>query len=550
MTVLVDDVIADRRELLEVATAYNASGSPQKARALLDDLSPYVQDGQLRARAQRLAGNIGYSVGRTSDTAAVLQAAALGLAGFDPAGARDTMLDALSAAMFGGRYSVGATPVIVSRAARSLPRPTLEATTISDILLEGLSTFFIDGIEPAAPILKQAVDWFEAGRCTADEECRLLIYASYAAGAAGDMPRVHRFTTALVKSCRDRGAPLMLRRALHNLAVVESMIGTMPTERERLDETDPRVVDHDELMAVGEVVPAACRDHEIVARSTIAAVIEDATERRQGWILAYADYALAILELGLGNYDPAFRHATRASTENHILVNGVLLPDLVEAAVRSGHADAAIRARDGFEIIARNSQEDFPLGMLARTHALTADDGAAEEFYREAIRRLRMCGAHGQLGRAHLVFGEWLRRQNRRRDAREELREGLRLFEFVRFEAFAERCRRELAATGERVRRRTDDERDALTTQEAQVARLAALGATNREIASQLFISAATVDYHLRKVFRKLGIDSRRSLGRVLDVDPVRFDDRFGPIDQRTTRRPRSHRGPDVGHAR
>jgi DNA-binding CsgD family transcriptional regulator len=303
---------------------------------------------------------------------------------------------------------------------------------------------------------------------------------------------------------------------------VESSFEHLPTLHLRglTNEDTGQVIGHkDELTAGGEVLTAAGQGLEVLTRPTIAAVVEDATERRHGCIPADADHALAVLELGLGHYDDAFRHATQASNENHILVNGVLLPDLVEAAVRAGHADAAIQARERFAVIARTSQEDFPLGMLARSQALTAADGAAEELYREAIRRLKMCAAHGQLARAHLVFGEWLRRQNRRRDARDELREALRLFELIRFEAFAERCRRELAATGERVRKRTGDEPDALTPQETEVARLAARGATNREIASQLFISAATVDYHLRKVFRKLGIDSRRALSRVVGTD-------------------------------
>jgi DNA-binding CsgD family transcriptional regulator len=502
--------------LLNAATAYNSSGMPLKAQALLDDLSPQLENGWFRAQALRLKGNISYSVGRTSETAGILQAAALSLAPFDPAGARTTMLDALSAAMFGGRYTVGATTVSVARAGRLLPPPPRNATTITDTLLEGLTTYFVDGVEEAAPILKRAVDWFESGRCSADEECRLLIYGGYAASATGDLPRVHRLTTRLVQLCRERGAALMLRRALHNLAVVESMMGTMPAEQADVPAIDHVLLYKNELTAVGDVLPVACQGIEVLARSTIAAVVADATERRQGWILAYSDYALAVLELALGNYDDAFRHATRASNENHILVNGVLLPDLVEAAVRAGQPEAAIHARDRFEVIARTSQEDFPLGMLARVQALTTDGESAEAVYREAIRRLKMCGAHGQLARAHLVFGEWLRRQNRRRDSRDELREALRLFELIRFEAFAERCRRELAATGEHVRKRTDDGGDVLTPQEAQVARLAASGATNREIASQLFISAATVDYHLRKVFRKLGIDSRRSLSCVV----------------------------------
>ena len=492
------------RRLLNAATAHNASGLPLEAQALLDELSPELDRGLLRAQALRLEGNIRYAVGRTSETASILQAAALGLAPFDLAEARATMLDALSAAMFGGRYTIGATAVSVSRAALSLPSPHPDASTISDVLLDGLTTYFVHGVEPAAPTLKRAVDWLESGRCSADEECRLLIYAGYAASATGDMPRAHRFTSALVQLCRERGAPLMLRRALHNLAVLESVIGTMPSDRDDFRSTDDVVVHRDELTAVGDVLPAACQGLEALARSTIAAVVEDATQRRQGWIVAYTEYALAILELGLGNYDDAYRHATRARNENHILVNGVLLPDLVEAAVRAGQADAAIQARDQFAVIARASQEDFPLGMLARTQALTADDGAAEALYREAIRRLTMCGAHGQLARTHLVFGEWLRRQNRRRDARDELREALRIFELIRFGAFAERCRRELAATGERARKRTDDERDCLTPQETQVARLAALGATNREIASQLYISAATVDSTRPSVYSEL----------------------------------------------
>jgi DNA-binding CsgD family transcriptional regulator len=225
--------------------------------------------------------------------------------------------------------------------------------------------------------------------------------------------------------------------------------------------------------------------------------------------------ALAILELGLGNYPRAF-HAARAAHGDDPLLHLNSAPELIEAAVRCGELEAARSPLERLVARADACSTDWALGVSLRSQALLAGDQDAEELYRGAIEHLDRSLVVPQLGRAHLLYGEWLRRRRRRRDAREQLRTAHELLRGIGAEAFAARARVELLATGEHPRKRTVDTRDRLTPQEEQVARLAIQGASNQEIASQLFISSATVAYHLQKTFRKLDVTNRVGLVRAL----------------------------------
>ena len=257
---------------------------------------------------------------------------------------------------------------------------------------------------------------------------------------------------------------------------------------------------------------AAWRGEEAQALKLIDARARDATARGEGRAIGLADCATAVLYNGLGRYEAALVGAQRACEHEDLVMFGWSLAELIEAGARSGARDAAAGALRQLEERTRAAGTDWALGILARSSALLEHGETADALYREAIERLERCRIVVHLARAHLVYGEWLRRENRRIDAREQLRIAYEMLGRIGANAFAERARSELLATGETVRKRTVESRDVLTAQETQVARLAAQGRTNPEIGAQLFISPRTAEYHLHKVFTKLGISSRRRL--------------------------------------
>lgn len=259
---------------------------------------------------------------------------------------------------------------------------------------------------------------------------------------------------------------------------------------------------------------AAWKGQESLTLELVAATIEDATAEDAGPAAALADYATSVLYNGLGRYEQAAVAAQHACAQADLGFAGRAQLELVEACARSAGAGAADALRH-LDEHTHLGGTDWALGARARSAALLSDGSAAEALYREAIERFERGRVTVQLPRAQLVYGEWLRRENRRVDAREQLRAAYETFRGIAAEAFAERARRELLATGETARRRSDDARDLLTPQEAQIAGLARDGLSNPEIGARLFISPRTVQYHLRKVFRKLDISSRNQLGRI-----------------------------------
>ena len=264
---------------------------------------------------------------------------------------------------------------------------------------------------------------------------------------------------------------------------------------------------------------AASRGHEAEAEAAIAACMDEVVTRGEGTGLSAIQRAAAMLYNGLGRYEDAVA-AARQAAEAELGVANWGLAELVEAAARSDRRELAVDAVDQLADMASASGTDWALGVLARSRALVTDGDAAEPLYREAIERLDRTRVRMELGRAHLLYGEWLRRGQRRVDAREHLRTADEMFDRFGALAFADRARRELQATGETVRRRSVETRRVLTAQEAQVARLAADGHTNPEIGAQLFISPRTAEYHLHKVFSKLAIGSRRQLrGRLAQLE-------------------------------
>jgi DNA-binding CsgD family transcriptional regulator len=250
----------------------------------------------------------------------------------------------------------------------------------------------------------------------------------------------------------------------------------------------------------------------------IDAALLDSASRGEGAGLAVALYSRAVLNNGLGRYQEALVAAISSDLPNieSFTVTNLVLVELIEAGARSGSTKQATDALRRLSVMTRASGTDWALGIRARSHALLSEGDSAENLYREALERLGRTRIRGQLARAHLVYGEWLRRENRRVDAREHLRAAHEMLTTMGIEAFAERARNELLATGETVRKRTVDPLHMLTAQEAQIARLASMGHTNPEIGAQLFISARTVEWHLGKVFSKLRVSSRRQLREAL----------------------------------
>jgi DNA-binding CsgD family transcriptional regulator len=261
------------------------------------------------------------------------------------------------------------------------------------------------------------------------------------------------------------------------------------------------------------LVLAAWRGREQEVVDILEAELGEVIARGEGSGVRIAQWARAVLANSLGRYDEAVFAGQQAAGHPHDPAPANwALSEIVEAAARSGQPELAADACARLEVVTRPGGTDWALGIQARAHALLSDGDDAERLYREAIERLGRTRLHGESARARLLYGEWLRRTGRRVDAREQLRAAYERFADIGAEAFAERAGRELLATGETVRRLTSATRDALTPQEAQIARLAAEGATNPEIGARLFISPRTVEYHLRKVFSKLEISSRKEL--------------------------------------
>jgi DNA-binding CsgD family transcriptional regulator len=323
----------------------------------------------------------------------------------------------------------------------------------------------------------------------------------------------HALDTRAVELARDTGALTMLPVVLPYLASVRLFEGDFAAAAALSDEADSiTAATGNAALVYGKPAIAAWRGAEREAVESVNAALEEATTRGEGRVLALAGYATGVLYNGLGRYDAAFEGAQRAVQDDNQSWVALSLVELIEAATRSGRPEVATAALGRFDGRARAAGTDWGLGLLARSRALVSEGDAADELYREAIERLDRTRIRVALARARLLYGEWLRRENRRVDAREQLREAHEMFARFGAEGFAERARRELQATGETVRARSEDTRDALTAQEAQIARLAGDGQTNPEIGAQLFISPRTVEYHLKKVFLKLGISSRKEL--------------------------------------
>jgi DNA-binding CsgD family transcriptional regulator len=473
-----------------------------------------------RAQLARLRAQIAFARRRGSDVPPLLLDAAKRLEPLDAGLAREAYLEALGAAIFAGRLSGQSGVREAATAARLAPlAPPPRAI---DLLLDGLSTRFTEGYVAGVPPLRRALRAFRRdARRGEDHIWRWLWLAWLLAVDLWDDETWHVLATRAVKLAHDAGAMSVLPVVLEYRAAVHLHAGEFAAAAALIDEaTAITAATGYAPVRYAPVVLLAWRGEEAQATALIEARVRDATAGGEGRAIGLGGYATAVLNNGLGRYEAALVGAREACEHEDLAFFGWSLVELVEAGVRSGaHREAAAALRQ-LDERTRAAATNWALGIQARSHALLSDGHAAESLHREAIHRLEHSRIAVHLARAHLVYGEWLRREQRRVEAREALRTAFDMFGRIGAEAFAERARRELQATGETVRKRTVETRDVLTAQEAQVARLAAEGHTNPEIGAQLFISARTAEYHLHKVFSKLEISSRRQLrGRMAQLE-------------------------------
>src|SRR5689334_16619096 len=498
---------------LAAARANLYAGAFDEALRLLPIAEAGSPDKLQQAQAELLRAQIAFASTRGSAAPTLLLNAARELESLDLDLARATYLEALSAAMFAGRLTRPGSGVHnVAQAAMAAPQP-LGPQRAPDLLLDALATLFTEGYRPAVPILRQAQSAFDA-EMPATEQLHWLWLATVFSVLLWDDVRWKKLSERNVQLARKTGALGELTHALGMRAHVHFFAGELATAASLVDEIRAAAeATGGNLPPYAAVGLAAMRGREAETVGLIDDCRGELTRRGEGIGISVLDWAEAVLYNGLGRYEEACAAAVRvAEHTDDVNSSSWGMVELIEAAVRAGTPELAAEAHRRLSDRTQATATDWGLGIAARSQALLTNENAAEPLYREAIDRLGRTRLRPELARARLLYGEWLRRQRRHTDARGELRIALEMFNDFGMEAFAQRTHRELQATGERPRRRTPDTRDQLTPQETQVARLAAEGRTNREIAAQLFISPNTVDYHPRKAFRKLDVKWRTQL--------------------------------------
>jgi len=501
---------------LTAAEAKYAAGDFEAAQACLvtAELGPPGELGG--ARVQRMRAQIAFALRRGGDAPPLMLQAAQRLENLDADLAKQTYLEAMVAAIYAGRLARGRDARQVARAARpatpghSGPEPLPH----SELLIHGLAVRLADGYVAAAPTLKEALRRY---RAEPPELGWLSVSYNVVAMDLWDDEAWFELADRQVRLARANGTLSWLPFALDYLAEIHvqsaelSKAAALLMERERIDQGT-----REATLPYVPLLLAAWRGDAPRAAELADEMTRGAADRGEGAALTYTDYARAVLYNGLADYRPAAESAHAASVVNEIVISPWALYELVEAGARSGQQELARAAADQLSQLAVASGSDWAGGAAARSRALVSGGHAAEGAYRKAIELLGRTRMAAHLARARLVYGEWLRRENRRVEARSQLRSAFDALASMGAEAFAERARRELQATGEKVRKRGDDTRADLTPQEEEIARLANEGRTNEEIGAQLFIGRRTVEWHLSKVFAKLDISSRRELEQAL----------------------------------
>ncbi len=509
------DPVRRAHRALAAARATFAAGDAGRAEYLLATAEAAPVGDLVRAEIDRLRGQIAFDQQRGSDAPPLLLNAARRLEPLDPERACETFLEAMLAVIYAGRLATGDGDEEVGIAAlQALER--IGPTAARRVLLRGMATRLVDGYVAAAPAL---VDALRAHRDERAELSWLGVSYLIAAQDLFDGDAWSELASGQARSARATGTLSMLPYALDYLAGYHIHAGDLSaaegvlTEAEALAPgTRARTLPYIPLQL------AAWRGEAATVAQLGRVMRTGAHDRGEGCAITVTEYAAAVLHNGLGEYELAFQRAQRACDGEEMGTSSWALPELVEAAARAGHQEAALAAADRLTARCGASNTSWARGAAARARALVSTGDGVEDLHREAVRELERAGMGSHMARARLSYGEWLRRVGRRVEARAQLRAAHEAFMAMGAMGFADRARHELLATGEKVRKRRPDTRDALTPQEMHIARLARDGKTNPEIGAQLFISARTVEWHLRKVFDKLGIASRMALRETLPV--------------------------------
>jgi DNA-binding CsgD family transcriptional regulator len=507
---------ADRA--LAAALANLHAGAFDTALGLLAQAEADAVDHFQRAKVEQLRGQIEWASVTGREAPVLLLQAAKRLESLDAGLARETYLHAWAASSSAGPLAgPGGLLQEVSLAARAAPPPA-GAPRPGDLLLDGLTAMIIQGRAAAEPTLRRALAAFLGDQVSGAERLQWGTFAQTAAIAVWDIDSWVALSTRDVELARASGALAPLSIALNTRGNVAALCGDLETATSlAAEKAVVNEVTGIRLAATCDLPLAGYRGRPAEAEPLFAATTEDAMARGEGLAVQFANWSEAVLRNGLGRYAQALAVAEPATGETYQpLATAWVLPELIEAAVRTGRAALAREALDRLSAMTTIEGSDWAKGLETRSRALVSEGQIAERCYAEAAERLGRTPLRPELARAHLLYGEWLRREQRRLDARHQLHAAFHLFTVIGADAFAERARRELLATGEKVRKRETGTHHQLTPQEEHIVRLARDGRTNAEIGAELFISARTVEWHLRQVFTKLGITSRRDLHNAL----------------------------------
>jgi DNA-binding CsgD family transcriptional regulator len=519
--VLTPDAGCRARRMLAAARAKREAGAPDAALGLLAEVQTGPLDEVQAAQVEYLRGQIASDQRRGQDASRLLLAAARLLEPLDASLARETHLEALMAATYAGDLGIAGGAREAAEAACAAP-PAPDPPRPVDVVLDAFALLLTKGYAVAAPALRQALDLLLALDVGTGEARRWSFLAGGRVGMTIAMERcdwesMHTLTAGQAQVARELGALVQLRSAMEGLAATHIMQGELSAAA--------RLIEEDSLIAEATGTPpithtamilAAWQGREQEASELIEATVQEGTARTQVYVVAFAKCAAAVLYNGLGRYGLARDAAWQARELTPVAQGVIAVPELAEAAARTGKASLVRAALEWLSERTQVMPTEWSLGIDARVRALLSGGETADNCYQESIEHLARTRVRPQLARSHLLYGEWLRRENRRVDAREQLRAAHEMLDAMGMAAFAERARRELLAAGETVRKRTVETVSTLTAQEAYIARLARDGRSNPEIGAQLFLSARTVEWHLRKVFAKLGISSRRELRAAL----------------------------------
>ncbi|MFC6083991.1 helix-turn-helix transcriptional regulator [Sphaerisporangium aureirubrum] len=498
---------------LSAAEAYLDAGDFASALGLLARAEALSADDLQGARIDVIRGLTDRAARSGREAPATLLRAARRLQPLDSRFARLTFLDAWGAALVAGRLAYpGSDLATVSAAAREAP-PAPGEITAADHLLDGLAALVTDGTATAHPLLREAVAGFLDNEVPPAQWLHCGVLVANAALSLWDYDRWEAANARHVELARAGGALAPLANALNVRRVIALWRGDVEHARELgMEESTVKQATGMRRASYGDLFLLAYQGHAAEALPLLTEAAAESTARGEGLGLYFTDRATALLHLGLGHYAEAAAAAVRAASGDLGPFTAQALPDLVEAAVRSGATMIAETALERLAAYTAGLDLEWATGLRARSQALVSDGEQAEQSYAEAVDRLGRTRLTFELARTRLLYGEWLRRERRRTDARRQLKQAFEEFAGMGADGFAERARHELLATGEKVRKRTAGTVDELTPQEEHIARMAKDGRTNTEIGAELYISARTVEWHLRKIFAKLGISSRKEL--------------------------------------